>query len=52
MVLWFNTWAKESLKEWAGSVEMTMVGCPWLANFTAREAAQLVFPTPPFPPNM
>jgi hypothetical protein len=50
--LGIHTWANESLREWAGSVETTRVGWPLLANLTARLAARLVLPTPPLPPNM
>ena len=43
--------ASESLKECAGSVETISVGCwPDVANFTANDADNDVFPTPPFPP--
>ena len=43
------TWSKESDNECAGSVETTNVVCPAAANLTARDAARLVLPTPPFP---
>ena len=45
-------WSSESERECAGSVETTRVECPASASFTASEAAELVLPTPPFPPSM
>ena len=43
------TWASESPREWAGSVDTTSVVCPACAKRTASEAARLVLPTPPLP---
>lgn len=47
-----QTWASESLREWAGSVDTSSVACPCRAYSAANEAARLVLPTPPFPLTM
>jgi len=42
--------SRVSDSEWAGSVDSTSVGVPSRALARAVAAAQVVFPTPPFPP--
>ena len=42
--------SKTSESEWAGSVETTSVGPSSRARSRAVAAAQVVLPTPPFPP--
>mmetsp|Transcript_27861 Transcript_27861/g.69969 ORF Transcript_27861/g.69969 Transcript_27861/m.69969 type:complete len:296 (+) Transcript_27861:1352-2239(+) len=44
--------ASESVRECAGSVLTSKVGCPLMANFTASEEDSEVLPTPPLPPTM
>lgn len=43
-------WSKQSLRLWAGSVEMMRVLRPRVAMAVARLLLVVVFPTPPFPP--
>ena len=43
-------WSKQSLKLWAGSVEMMRVFLPPSANRVAKLLLVVVFPTPPLPP--
>ena len=43
-------WSKQSLRLWAGSVEMINVFFPFPANVVAKLLLVVVFPTPPLPP--